>query len=100
MPNMSRLFVSGKALLEGQLSEGKKERMGVEGKLGVKMVDGEGGVWDLDFMHWTSVDKYVFSNQWIQFVEEFGVVEGRVLQIWCLRDTDSQLCFAFNVMED
>ncbi|KAK9122015.1 hypothetical protein Syun_019632 [Stephania yunnanensis] len=63
----------------------------------VKMVDGNGGVSDLDFKYWTSLNKYVFTNQWTQFVDKFQVKEGWIVEIWCFRDKHSLLSFGINV---
>ncbi|KAK9094030.1 hypothetical protein Scep_025499 [Stephania cephalantha] len=100
-PDLSRLFIPSESKLEEVLSAEEKRTMRVQGKnskgvLVVKMVDGHGEVSDLDFKYWTSINKYVFTNQWTQFVKDFGVKEGWIVQIWCFRDKDSHICFGIN----
>ncbi|KAK9121989.1 hypothetical protein Syun_019606 [Stephania yunnanensis] len=100
-PDLSRLFIPSELNLEEVLSAEEKRTMRVQGKnskgvLVVKMVDGHGQVSDLDFKYWTSINKYVFTNQWTQFVKVFGVKEGWIVQIWCFRDKDSHICFGIN----
>ncbi|KAK9122011.1 hypothetical protein Syun_019628 [Stephania yunnanensis] len=103
--DLSRLFIPSECewKLEGLLSAEEMRKTRVQGKknseevLVVKMVDGNGGVSDLDFKYWTSLNKYVFTNQWTQFVDKFQVKEGWIVEIWCFRDKHSLLCFGINV---
>ncbi|KAK9122100.1 hypothetical protein Syun_019717 [Stephania yunnanensis] len=103
--DLSRLFIPSECAwkLEGLLSAEEMRKARVQGKknseevLVVKMVDGNGGVSDLDFKYWTSLNKYVFTNQWTQFVDKFQVKEGWIVEIWCFRDQHSLLCRAAEV---
>ncbi|KAK9094019.1 hypothetical protein Scep_025488 [Stephania cephalantha] len=103
--DLSRLFIPSECewKLEGLLSAEEMRKARVQGKknseevLVVKMVDGNGGVSDLDFKYWTSLNKYVFTKQWTQFVDKFQVKEGWIVEIWCFRDKHSLLCFGINV---
>ncbi|KAK9122019.1 hypothetical protein Syun_019636 [Stephania yunnanensis] len=103
--DLSRLFIPSECewKLEGLLSAEEMRKARVQGKknseevLVVKMVDGNGGVSDLDFKYWTSLNKYVFTNQWTQFVDKFQVKEGWIVEIWCFRDKHSLLSFGINV---
>ncbi|KAK9122107.1 hypothetical protein Syun_019724 [Stephania yunnanensis] len=86
--DLSRLFIPSECewKLEGLLSAEEMRKARVQGKknseevLVVKMVDGNGGVSDLDFKYWTSLNKYVFTNQWTQFVDKFQVKEGWIVR--------------------
>ncbi|KAK9156103.1 hypothetical protein Sjap_003583 [Stephania japonica] len=106
-PHLRRLFIPSEceSKLEGFLSAEEMKRTRVHGKdqnseeeekMVVKIVDGNGGLSDLDFKYWTSVDMYVFTSQWTRFVQRFHVKEGWIVQIWCFRDRDTHLCFGIN----